>query len=343
MTIKSAFCIMHYELFINFALMETTEIKKAEIVKARTVWDCMSDGLSAAFEYMGASLRGLWPLIIIFSLVAPALFLLWVGKFYEQLFDGTIMAAFTGHNWNAILRVLAVSGLLFVIGLMDAILHGGIVWRQRQLTAMGYIPRTQAWREGRGIGRMTWRMIVIALLVIVLTILLSVVQVGATIGLGLVISHWTLSPAWSVALTIVLTLVFLILMFYFLTVLLHMVLPYVYEDVPLRRSIASASWSLRTVSGTFAVYFVAGIAALLFGLIFALPTVVIQIVDLLAMKATLMGDAATLPSSMSVWRYITMALTFLGSFVCNVIVLYPILYRWGALKSREPKKEEEIS
>ena len=324
--------------------METTEIKKTEIVKARTVWDCMSEGLSASFEQMGATLRGLWPLIIIFSLVAPVLVMLWSKLFYGQFFDGTFDAAFVGHDVKACLRLLGPTGLLLLIGFMDVLLTGGIVWRQRQLTAMGFIPRTPAWREWRGIGRMTWRIVVIVILAIVLTIVLCLISVGMTMGLVAIVKHWALSTAWSVTLSIVMFLLYAILTCYLVTVLFHMVLPYVYEDVPLRRSIASASWKLRTVSGTFGVVFVASIAAFFFGLIFALPTVVIQIVDLLAMKATVMGDDGTLPSSMSAWRYIAMALTFFGSFVCNVVAMYPILYRWGALKSREPKKEiEEIS
>ena len=325
--------------------METTEIKKTEIVKARKVWECISEGLSASFEHMGASLRGLWPLIIIFSLVAPALIMLWAKMFYGQFFDGTFNAAFVGHDVKACLRLLPSTGLLLLIGFMDVLLTGGIVWRQRQLTAMGFIPRTPAWREWRGIGRMTWRLVVTIILAIVLTFVLSLISVGMSMGILAIVKHWALSTVWSVTLSIVMFLLYAILTFYLVTVLLHMVLPYIYEDTPLRRSIASASWSLRTVSGTFAVVFVGTIAAFLFGLVFALPTVVIQIVDLLAMKATFMGDDGTLPSSMPFWRYIAMALTFFGSFVCNVIAMYPILFRWGALKSREPKKEieEEIS
>ncbi|MBP5514211.1 MAG: hypothetical protein J6Y04_05510 [Bacteroidaceae bacterium] len=317
--------------------METTEIKKTEIVKARSVWECMSDGLSASFEYMGASLRGLWPLLIVFSLVAPALLIWWTKLFFGQLFDGTLAALTTTPTVGICLRALAPMGLLLLLGLMDAVMHGGIIWRQRQLTEMGFIPNTPAWREWRGIGRMTWRMIVFALLLIVLSVVIAVINVGMTMGLAAVIRHWGLSPVWAVGLTIVNFLLYMVIVFYMLVVLLHMVLPYVYDDTSLLKSITSAKWGIRPVSGTFCVVFAAGVSSILFALIFVLPTGVIQIVDLLAMKATVMGDAASLPTSMPVWRYIAMALMFLGSFVCNVVFLYPILYRWGAMKSEEAK------
>jgi hypothetical protein len=92
---------------------------------------------------------------------------------------------------------------------------------------------------------------------------------------------------------------------------------------------------------------VAFVASCFFGLAFVLPGVVIQIVDFLSVKSTAMGDHASLPSSLSLWRYLAMVLMFFGSFVCNVVILFPILYRWGAMKSEEskptPTTTEEIS
>lgn len=312
--------------------METTEIKKTEIVKARSVWECMSDGLSASFEYMGASLRGLWPVVIGFSILAPVLYLVWGGMLNKQMMDGTFNLAFTTHETGAVLRVLGMLSLPLLLGLMDAFVHGGIIWRQRQLTAMGYIPHTPAWREWRGIGRMTLRVIVVALLAVLLITVISLIAVAMVWGLLSIIRHFVLGTGLSIALFIVVFLIYFHLVFYLIGVFTHMMMPYFYEEVSLRKSIASAKWALGPVSGTFAVLLIAFVAAFFFGLAFLLPGVVIQIVDLLSMKAIVLGDPGTLPSSLSIWRYIAIVLMFFGSFVCNVVILFPVLYRWGALK-----------
>ena len=327
--------------------METTEVKKTEIVKSRSVWECMSDGLSAAFEYMGASLRGLWPMVILFSLVAPIVYLKWAGMLTEQLLDGTVNAALMTHEKQAILKVLGASALPLVLGLMDAFLNGGIIWRQRQLTAMGFIPHTPAWREWRGIGRMTLRVIVSGLLALLFYLVVVGICFLMFMGLFSIVRHWAMPTGVSIAIFIVAFIIYANVVFYLIGVFLHMTMPYLYEDVSLRRSVASAKWTAYPVACTFSVALVAFVASCFFGLAFVLPGVVIQIVDFLSVKSTAMGDHASLPSSLSLWRYLAMVLMFFGSFVCNVVILFPILYRWGAMKSEEskptPSTTEEIS
>ena len=327
--------------------METTEVKKTEIVKSRSVWECMSDGLSAAFEYMGASLRGLWPMVILFSLVAPIVYLKWAGMLTEQLLDGTVNAALMTHEKQAILKVLSASTLPLVLGLMDAFLNGGIIWRQRQLTAMGFIPHTPAWREWRGIGSMTLRVVVTGFLALLFYLLIVALCFFMLMGLFSVVRHWAVATGLSIVMFIVVFILYVCVVFYLIGVFLHMTMPYLYEDVSLRRSVASAKWTAYPVACTFSVALVAFVASCFFGLAFVLPGVVIQIVDFLSVKSTAMGDHASLPSSLSLWRYLAMVLMFFGSFVCNVVILFPILYRWGAMKSEEskptPTTTEEIS
>ncbi len=306
--------------------MDTTVRQQQEegtpqVVRRRSDYKCLAEGLALVARRFKALLFTSWPLACLVLLVAVAC------GFVERAAEVSFFSSLTGGRQGQwVVLTLSVVSLL-----VQAMFLGCMAWQQRALHEVGELPRVRlrkVWRDvlpvfGRALLVLCVGLVVFALVVVLLGLALHPVMTSAG-GSALGVSAMTvLSLCVAVVLTGVLSQVYF---------------EHAVGGAGLLGALRSLSWSCRYVGRGLMVAFISMLLSAVVVLILSLPAFVCVYVDSSVVAARLEGDYADLPGYYPLVLFLSWLLSGVGSLLSMLIVSFPLFLNWGALRAMEQER-----
>ncbi|MBQ8051128.1 MAG: hypothetical protein IJ197_06080 [Bacteroidaceae bacterium] len=277
---------------------------ETQIIKPRSYVSCLSQGLSYPLVHFTDILRFTWPAILVSTLLTVAI----------ALYGVTLMM----QSSPALFVVALVLELLDILGFSYYLAH--VVWQQRRLVELGYIPRVRPWHVWRELVSPFWRSVLCSL---VIDVLFVISVVAFSVGLilpPLQLLLW-LSP------------VPLVLLLFLLPVSQH----YLFTGDSLSRSFDH--FHVRYMGRLLAIVVLSGLVVLLIVALGAMPFGIVSYIDAQSTIGLLTGDAAQLPSYFPWLRLLSIFILQFVALCAFPLMLYPQLFHWGAVTAIEQERE----
>ena len=280
---------------------------ETQIIKPRSYVSCLREGLSYPLTHFTLIARFVWPAAIIYILLSLA---------------STLLALRLMEGYGTAL-IVTVSLLEFFDLLGFSFYLGHVVWQQRKLVELGYIPRVWPWQVWREMKSPMLRSLICMLIFdFLLFLALGALACGGLLGVRFFI--W-LSP------------VPLVLLFFLLPVMQH----YLFSTDTFSASLET--FRVRYLWRLLAIVLLSGLVMLIVLFVGALPLCLTTYIDVQSMTAAAMGDTVGLPGYFPVLRVLAVCILQFVALCTLLFVLYPQLFHWGAATAIEKERRERLS
>ena len=280
---------------------------ETQIIKPRSYVSCLYEGLSYPLTHFTLIARFVWPAALIYIVLSLAVTLL-------------ALKLLGGQN-TALVVTVSVLELSDLLGF--SLYLGHVVWQQRKIVEVGYIPRVWPWQVWREMRTPMLRSLICMVLVDVLLFLaFGVLVLGYVLGLRFLM--W-LSP------------VPVVLSFFLLPVMQH----YLFSTDSFSTSLDT--FRFRYLWRLLAIVLLSGFVMLLVLFVGALPLGLTTYIDVQSMMAAAVGDTTGVPGYFPVLRILAVCILQFVALFAGLLVLYPQLFHWGAVTAIEKERQERLS
>ena len=310
--------------------METKETRNIEVLKHRSYVRCLRDGMAIGMKYMGVTMRLAWPTVVAFALMFA--WFLWLES-------GVLQAVMEGRMGQA-MAVLCVDGVLLALAEMG--FYACVLWHQRRLVELGFLPEARLWREYRSIGRTFLRVLWVSLASFVLWMVVLLLCGVLVTGCGM-LTEKTGGASWAWAMAVGMAIVLGAVLVWLMGFTYQLFMEYMMGDGSLKDAFRSFAWGRRYLSRTIVVSLLSLFVMLVLWLLVSLPMLTCRMVDGYVVQMLMEGETAVLPSYYSFLRFFAFLLSGVGCCLTLLLVLYPLCLNWGSIHAMEQERTEAMA
>ncbi len=299
--------------------METEAKDGILVVRERSGYRCVRDGVSLVFKHFTKMARFLWPLAVVYVVCD-------VVMFHSQ--RCVVFAGIAGNMW--VVRGYALCATLLTT-LANVAYQSGIAWQQRALAFTGALPGGRlcdVWRAVLGVAWRVLKMGIVITIVFSLFILLCAVLCVPSLPAGASsVGRWLVVVAeWGVA-------VFLFMVL--LGASWQVFYEYVLGGVSLCAAVGSLGWGRRYLGRSILLAFVCTLLSAVVAVVMSLPAIVCSCIDGIALEMAFNGELAQLPSHYPYVLLLSWLLSAVGQCLAFLLVAFPMCLNWGAIRATE--------
>ncbi len=284
-----------------------------EVLKERSYYRCLGEGLSLAFTRFGVMWGFLWPSVVVWLALGVVSFFLQRMVYFDAL-AGEVWAE---QAWTLGAMVVAVA--------LSLVFHACLVWQQRALVAGGALPGARVWRVWREVLPVYWRVLKLFLVCLIVGAVLT--ALGCWLYALAGIAHPLAVGGFALAVAVVLVVV--------LALFVLVAFEYLFGGASLMGALRKLARARRHMGRTLLLVFVCLLLGGLLTLVMSMPAIVCSWVDGMALSMRMEGDLDDLPSFYPLVLAVSWTLSVLGTCLSTLVCSFPLLLNWGALRAFE--------
>ncbi len=310
--------------------MESQKTRDIEVLKTRGYGKCLRDGFAVSLKQFGVILKLSWPVALLFALLYA---------WFQSQSNGVIMAVMEGQAFHALVFVMGAGVLTAVAGVA---FQACIVWHQRRMAELGYLPSVSIWHVWKNVLRVFFRVLVATLIELVVWLVFLGICGWVIYFSASHLLSGSAVPAWRWGVIGLECFVFFILFILLTGLVCQVFMEYLLGKGSLAEAFASLKWGRRYLGHSLLVAFVGLISFAVVWLVISLPSVVFNYIDGITLGMALEGETASLPGYYPWLRFLGWLLSGLGYCFGLLFVFFPLCFNWGAIHAIENERLEAL-